>query len=442
MEKNIAILALKKAEEQRKRRNEMAKKMRERRGDELKEKQREYAKIHREKKKKEIQDALEAIKKEEEKQEKQEKPEKQEKQEKPEKQDKPEKPKILPHVPVQKDVIKIEKNDGELISKAEKTGIKGVSEKTADDYISKINIIHKIISKKELDKTVLKKILMGKYDDCDSRILINNMEYIEDIGKVIKAIEDKYDNLKSRKAHISSFLTLVSYLPSIHKDNYDKIRNKFEEINSEIHGIIGTNDNNVNIVINPNAEKFIDSFEEKDIIQNTANIDADDALIYLFYTLQPPRRYDDVYLIHIKKIASADEVDYDKLDNAKNYIIVDSDNNPREIVYNKYKTINIYGKKSIIITNNNLKNAIRTYILAHFLKDGDKLFNKYNSPTTFNVAIKRIFSKIYNKSITLNKIRDSYIIWELRTIRTVNYISNLASMMGHSTDEQKLYKTA
>ena len=264
MEKNIAILALKKAEEQRKRRNEMAKKMRERRGDELKEKQREYAKIHREKKKKEIQDALEAIKKEEEKQEKQEKPEKQEKQEKPEKPEKQEKPKILPHVPVQKDVIKIEKNDGELISKAEKTGIKGVSEKTADDYISKINIIHKIISKKELDKTVLKKILMGKYDDCDSRILINNMEYIEDIGKVIKAIEDKYDNLKSRKAHISSFLTLVSYLPSIHKDNYDKIRNKFEEINSEIHGIIGTNDNNVNIVINPNVEKFIDSFEEKE----------------------------------------------------------------------------------------------------------------------------------------------------------------------------------
>ena len=52
MEKNIAILALKKAEEQRKRRNEMAKKMRERRGDELKEKQREYAKIHREKRKK------------------------------------------------------------------------------------------------------------------------------------------------------------------------------------------------------------------------------------------------------------------------------------------------------------------------------------------------------------------------------------------------------
>ena len=39
MEKNLAILALKKAEERRARRNELAKKMREKRGDELKEKQ-------------------------------------------------------------------------------------------------------------------------------------------------------------------------------------------------------------------------------------------------------------------------------------------------------------------------------------------------------------------------------------------------------------------
>jgi hypothetical protein len=419
MEKNIAILALKKAEEQRKRRNEMAKKMRERRGDELKEKQREYAKIHREKKKKEIQDALEAINKE---------------------QDTQEKPKVLLSVPVQKDVIKIEKNDGELISRAEKTGIKGVSEKTADDYISKINIIHKIISKKELDKKVLKKILMGKNEDCDSHILINNMEYIEDIDKVIKTIEDKYDNLKSRKVHISSFITLVSYLPTIHKDNYDKIRKKFEEINNEIHGIRITNDKNENIVINPNAEKFIDSFEEKDIIQNTTNIDANDTLIYLFYTLQPPRRYDDVYLIHIKKIASADEVDYDKLDNGKNYIIVDSDNNPREIVYNKYKTDHIYGRQIITIVNNNLKNIIRTYILAHFLEDCDKLFIKYKNPSSFCEAIKRIFSKIYNKKITLNNIRHSYITCTMRTAHNANFLKNLALLMGHSTNEQLLYK--
>ena len=215
---------------------------------------------------------------------------------------------------------------------------------------------------------------MGKYDDCDSRILINNMEYIEDIGKVIKAIEDKYDNLKSRKAHISSFLTLVSYLPSIHKDNYDKIRNKFEEINSEIHGILGTNDNNDNIVINPNVEKFIDSFEEKDIIQNTANIDADDALIYLFYTLQPPRRNDDVYLINIKKINSGEEVNYNILNAKENYIIVDEDNNPNEIVYNKYKTYKIYGKQSIMITNNNLKEIIKNYIYRYSINYGDKLF--------------------------------------------------------------------
>jgi hypothetical protein len=417
MEKNLAILALKKAEERRPRRNELAKKMREKRGDELKEKQREYAKIHRNKRKKEIEDAMAAIKKEE------------------------EKPK---EIPIQKDIVKIEKNNGVLISKIEKTGIKGVSEKTANDYISKISIIHKILSKNFLDKEVLKRILMGKDELGDATSIINNMEYIKDIDKVIKIIDDKYDNLQTKKAYISSFITLVSYLPTVNKDNYDKIRKRFEEINNEIYGVRGENGKDNIGLINTELANMIDkdiySFDEEEIMQNIENIGTDDRLIYLFYTLQPPRRNDDVYLINIKKINSDEEVNYNILNAKENYIIVDEDNNPNEIVYNKYKTYKIYGKQSIMITNNNLKEIIKNYIYRYSLNDGDKLFRKFSSSATFNVAIKRIFSKIYSKKITLSNIRYSYIIWDLRTTRSINYLSNLAAMMGHSAEEQQLYK--
>jgi len=417
MEKNLAILALKKAEERRARRNELAKKMREKRGDELKEKQREYAKIHRDKRKKEIEDAMAAIKKEE------------------------EKPK---EIPIQKDIVKIEKNNGVLISKIEKTGIKGVSEKTANDYISKISIIHKIISKNFLDKEVLKRILMGKDELGDATSIINNMEYIKDIDKVIKIIDDKYDNLQTKKAYISSFITLVSYLPTVNKDNYDKIRKRFEEINNEIYGVRGENGKDniglINTELANMIDKDIDSFDEEEIMQNIENIGTDDRLIYLFYTLQPPRRNDDVYLINIKKINSDEEVNYNILNAKENYIIVDEDNNPSEIVYNKYKTYKIYGKQSIMITNNNLKEIIKNYIYRYSLNDGDKLFRKFSSSATFNVAIKRIFSKIYSKKITLSNIRYSYIIWDLRTTRSINYLSNLAAIMGHSAEEQQLYK--
>jgi len=417
MEKNLAILALKKAEERRARRNELAKKMREKRGDELKEKQREYAKIHRDKRKKEIEDAMAAIKKEE------------------------EKPK---EIPIQKDIVKIEKNNGVLISKIEKTGIKGVSEKTANDYISKISIIHKIISKNFLDKEVLKRILMGKDELGDATSIINNMEYIKDIDKVIKIIDDKYDNLQTKKAYISSFITLVSYLPTVNKDNYDKIRKRFEEINNEIYGVRGENGKDniglINTELANMIDKDIDSFDEEEIMQNIENIGTDDRLIYLFYTLQPPRRNDDVYLINIKKINSGEEVNYNILNAKENYIIVDEDNNPSEIVYNKYKTYKIYGKQSIMITNNNLKEIIKNYIYRYSLNDGDKLFRKFSSSATFNVAINRIFSKIYSKKITLSNIRYSYIIWDLRTTRSINYLSNLAAIMGHSAEEQQLYK--
>ena len=131
---------------------------------------------------------------------------------------------------------------------------------------------------------------------------------------------------------------------------------------------------------------------------------------------------------------------YDKLDNDNNYIVVDGDNNPREIVYNKYKTDHIYGRQIITIVNNNLKNIIRTYILAHFLEDGDKLFIKYKNPSSFCEAIKRIFSKIYSKKITLNNIRHSYITCTMRTAHNANFLKNLALLMGHSTNEQLLYK--
>ena len=398
MDKEIAIIALQKAVEKRKRRNELAKKMRERRGEELKEKNKEYVRIHREKKKRELEEAMSVIKKD-----------------------------VLPkELPIKKDLIRIEKDKGELISRVDRTGVKGVTEKTAINYMNKISVIHKIISKNELDKETLKRILLGNEENGDEKKILNNMEYMNNIDELIRIIEDKYDNLQSRKAYISSYLTLISYLPKTKKEGYEKIREKFEEINNAIYGIRGENERADN-------EEMIDSFEEEDILKNMEGLKTEEEIIYIFYTLQPPRRSEDVYLITIKNNS-------ENLDNNSNYIIVDSNNNPEELIYNKYKTNKIYGRQIITLTNKILKNKIREYIYINNLKEGDKLFRKFSSPQSFGVAIKRIFSKIYDKKITLNNIRHSYITWEMREMRSVNYLSNLAMMMGHSAEEQQLYK--
>ena len=322
MDKELAIITLQKEVDKRKRRNELAKKMRDRRGDELKEKNKEYARIHREKKKRELEEAMNILKKEE-------------------------KPKDLP---IKKDdIVKIEKDRGEFISKVERTGIKGVSEKTAIDYINKISVIHKIISDKELDKDVLMIILIGKGTKEDETRLMANMEYLNNIEGLIKIIEDRYNNLQSRKAHLSSYMTLISYLSNIKKENYDIIRQKFEEANNEIYGIRGNNERAIN-------EELIDSFEEEDVVRRANNLNMEDKIIYAYYTLQPPRRCEDVYLLTLTKSS------YDNLENDKNYIIIDDDNNPIEVIYNKYKTNKIYGRQTIKINNKILKSIIREYI--------------------------------------------------------------------------------
>jgi hypothetical protein len=370
--------------------------MRERRGEELKEKNKEYARIHREKKKRELEEAMSVIKKD-----------------------------VSPkELPIKKDIIRLEKDKGELISRVERTGIKGVKENTAINYINKISVMHKIISKTELDKDTLKRMLMGKEEKDDEKKLLNNMGYLNNAEEIIRKIEEKYDNMQSRKAYISSYLTLISYMPTIKRENYEKLREKFEEVNNEIYGIRGENEIGEN-------EQMIDSFDEEDILRRMKGLKTEEELIYLYYTLQPPRRSEDVFLLKIKK-------DSDNIEEEKNYIKIEDEK--VEIIYNRYKTDKVYGRQRINVYNDKIREKLREYIYKNDIREGERIFKRYSSSRTFGVAVSRIFTKIYGKKITINNIRHSYITWEMREMRSVNYLSNLAMLMGHSKEEQDLYK--
>jgi hypothetical protein len=405
---------LEKAEKLRLRKNELARQMRIKRGEELKEKQREYVRRHREKVKREAEEYIQQIAEEEVKKEVKKEIKRQVKKPEIKKQEQPE--------------IKLEKDKGELKSRAERLGEKGVSEKTAKDYISKISVIHKELSKDELDKELLKKILLGNGTEKDEEKLLENMKYIKEVDILIKTITKKYENIQSRKGYMAPFLTLTSYLKSLNKMNYDKIRIEFEKVYNEIIGIRKENER-------PKTENLIEDFREETILELSKKLGSDDKLIYQFYTLQPPRRNEDVSRIEIIN----EGYEKEKLDKNKNYIVIDENNIAKEIIYNYYKTKKDYGTQIITITNENLKKTIQKDILRHKKKEGDKLFN-YSRADTFGNAITRVFTKVYNMRITLNTIRHSYITWEMREVRNVRYLENLALLMGHSVKEQQLYR--
>jgi predicted transcriptional regulator len=329
----------------------------------------------------------------------------------------------------EKPIVKTIKNTGKMISNYERTGIKGLTENTTKTYIMRIKVIHRELSKTELNVELLTKILLGKGDGNDEDKLLKNMEYLKDIDLLIKTIEDKYENLESRKGYLTAFTTLISYMECLYKINYGKIRAKLEEVNNILNGIRGENKPKEN-------EENIDDFDEKTIMENSEKLKvSNDRLIYQFYTLQPPRRLDDVVKIEL----IGEDYEIDKLDVKKNYIVIDANDEPKEIIYLAYKTKKTYGKQIIQIVNDNLKETIQYHIKHLKLKIGDKLF-QYKRSGDFGVAIKRIFTRMYLKPITLNTIRHSYITWELREQRTANYLKNLATMMAHAVEEQQLYK--
>jgi hypothetical protein len=395
-----------KAEKMRLRKNELARQMRIKRGEELREKQREYVRRNREKVKREAEEYIEQKARDEVKTEV--------KKTEIRKQEQPE--------------IKIEKDKGELKSRAERLGEKGVSEKTAKDYINKISVIHKELSQDELDKELLRKILLGDGTEEDEERILENMKYMKEVENLIKTIKKRYENIQSCKGYMAPFLTLTSYLKSLNKMNYEKIRIEFEKVYSEIIEIRKENER-------PKTENLIDDFREETILELSKKLGSDDKMIYQFYTLQPPRRNEDVSRIEIIK----EGYEKEKLDKNKNYLVIDENNIAKEIIYNYYKTKKDYGTQTIRIKNENLKKTIQKDILRHQKKEGDKLF-KYGRADTFGNAIKRVFTKVYNMRITLNTIRHSYITWEMREVRNVRYLENLALLMGHSVKEQQLYR--
>ena len=329
----------------------------------------------------------------------------------------------------EKPVVKIVKDTGKMISNYERTGIKGLTENTTKTYITRIKVVHRELSKTELNVELLTKIFLGKGEGDDEDKLLKNMEYLKDVDLLIKTIEDRYENLESRKGHLTSFTTLISYMECLNKINYGKIRAKLEEVNNSLYDIRGENQAKEN-------EGIIEDFDEEIIMENSEKIKvSSDKLIYQFYTLQPPRRLDDVVKIEL----ISEDYELDKLDAKKNYIVINENDKPKEIIYLAYKTNKTYGKQIIQIVNDNLKEIIQYHIKKQKLKIGDKLF-QYKRSGDLGVAIKRIFTRIYLKQITLNDIRHSYITYELREQRTANYLNNLAMMMGHSKEEQQLYK--
>lgn len=230
---------------------------------------------------------------------------------------------------------------------------------------------------------------------------------------------------------LKSYISAIKY--AIRKGKYkdkDGLINKYSVYQNDLikkirkhnySGIMSDREKK-NFTIWPEIVKFVQNFEPKYSL---------DHLIVSLYTYIPPRRRE-----YYNMIVSFNKPEsYDK---RLNYVIVPEDDNAF-FVFNEYKTKSTYGEQ-IIELPSALDNIVRMYIILNRIIEGDKLI-PVKTPTNMTKRVQHAFAKGFDKSISINILRHSYVTHYMNTCQqlTAGIIKETSWKMAHSVEESTMY---
>lgn len=307
---------------------------------------------------------------------------------------------------------------------------------TIEAYINKTNLINKLFIKKSLSQEATEEIRkLLNNNDFNEDLILSQMTYINnDIEPTIQALRKHYKNDNTFRNYINILVVITSHLKTLNKSVYQTLTKlnifltqKYQDKRKD------------NEIEEADKDKIID-LDKSTILNNIKKLNnIKDRLIYGLYCLFPARREE----WRLTKITT--ETNKEKLnDPSNNYLIIST--NPKQIIFNNYKTSKTHGQQYFNILDTDLNNIIDEYILNNGLLNGDYLFNlKCNknrviSQPNFSHLISDVFFKVYNIPICVRFIRMSHITYHLSKNPTIKQMEILAYQMAHSPQEQQLYK--
>jgi hypothetical protein len=147
-----------------------------------------------------------------------------------------------------------------------------------------------------------------------------------------------------------------------------------------------------------------------------------DYVILSFYHLIPPRRSLDLVKFKVRNI--------DK--NKDNYM------SGRKMVFNVFKTSKTYGTQTVDIPQR-LKNIIDKWTRLH--TNDYLIFNDNGTPMTSAQLTHRLNKIFDGRKVSVNMLRHSYITYKvLPSMPAIKKLEQTAKDMGHSVDQQALYR--
>ncbi len=261
------------------------------------------------------------------------------------------------------------------------------------------------------------------------------LEYIlSHPNEVVKYIKKTYSSIQTRNNFTSSVKALFKYNPQLQKE-YGK---KYEMW--KVHTTAMTQAVSKHYALSKPTEKQMNTYitwEEvskklKELQDSQYGSDAH--LLLAMYSLEEPKRQDYGNVEIFKKTPPQ------PIANTENYII--DGKNHMTLVLNKYKTAKKY-KKMVRKLVPELANIIKASLEAKprkhlFVTKDDKPYEKSNSFTQYS---NRMFNRLFNKKVTVNTLRHSFIKKFLTSDVADNHAEKLkvSQSMGHSVTMQSIY---
>ena len=306
---------------------------------------------------------------------------------------------------------------------------KHLEQTTIDDYINKLNIINEMMQNKPLTsqiKTQIIKALEGK--EFYASVIEISLKYLKNINGVVQKLRDKYQNDNTFRGYINVLVVILGKLPT-YKKEYQQLAKVNIKLSQEY-----TDDRKKNILNEEDKDKII-SFSSEEIEGNISKLtNINDKMIYVLSVYFLRR-------LEIRTLILSLEDD----DDNENLLIVDKNNNPKEVIFNQYKTAKTFKKQQIDIPDD-IKELIKEYLDKNKIKIGNYILGQQKdrrkaiSQGNFSKKIKDVFNKLYNTDITNRWIRQSYATEKGGDIlKKLQDFEKDAIKLSHSTDIHKQY---
>ena len=177
-------------------------------------------------------------------------------------------------------------------------------------------------------------------------------------------------------------------------------------------------------VVKKKAEEFI--------VDNPSFEDYQEFLLLALFTLQIPVR-----IGNYVKMKVIDDLDGDNDDNF-NYLYINDDE--YRLIFNKYRTSHLLGKKTMYIKNENLQYLIDKWLTNYNKNSPNFLIIDETNKRSLNgkqiqLKIANITEKLFGSSLTIDNIRSSYMKYVNELDPNFQDKLDIANILGYSTNE-------